>query len=221
MFPNLGDWMWLSSEYRPTKGRALRTVLKGTLSVGLTSLHTSLHTILSCAGITGGKLQRIVDLPESEFDKVHSIDTRGMFLSLKAELKVMLAQSPFSSSPRASRGVIINVASRAGLEGVPTFGAYCTAKHGSVGLTKVAALEHAEDRIRINAIAPGLIKTPGHTSDPTHRDLDAKLAAAVPMKRWADPEECADAILFLASDASSFMTGAVLEVDGGMAAKSR
>lgn len=124
-----------------------------------------------------------MDLPEAEFDKVHNIDAKGIFLSMKEELRVMTAQEPLAfgdyKPPRPSRGVIVNVSSRAGLEGVATFSAYCSAKHAVIGLTKACSLEHAEDMIRINAICPGLITTPGHTSDPTHSELDAKVSGVV------------------------------------------
>lgn len=124
-----------------------------------------------------------MDLPEAEFDKVHNIDAKGIFLSMKEELRVMTAQEPLAfgdyNPARPSRGVIVNVSSRAGLEGVATFSAYCSAKHAVIGLTKACSLEHAEDMIRINAICPGLITTPGHTSDPTHSELDAKVSDVV------------------------------------------
>ncbi|KAH0446026.1 hypothetical protein IEQ34_025140 [Dendrobium chrysotoxum] len=164
-------------------------------------------------------------MTEEEFDLVHNIDARGVFLCLREELRIMRGQDPIGQGVRKSRGIIVNVSSRAGLEGVPTFGAYCAAKHAVLGLTKVAALENADHWIRVNSICPGLITTPGHTSDETHKELDAKvkqkLAAACPMQRWGEPAECTDGIMFLASEQSSFMTGAALEIDGGMAAKSR
>ncbi|PWY97371.1 short-chain alcohol dehydrogenase-like protein [Testicularia cyperi] len=199
-----------------TSAESIKNAITATLKT-----FSRLDVAINCAGITGGELHPIHEMTEQEFDKVHSIDAKGVFLCLREEIAVMRQQEPTGEGVRQSRGVIVNVSSRAGLEGVPTFGAYCAAKHAVQGLTKVAALENATHKIRVNSICPGLIKTPGHTSDPTHTNLDDKLAAMMPMQRWGEPAECVDGIVFLATESSSFMTGATLEIDGGMAAKSR
>jgi len=145
---------------------------------------------------------------EGIFDKITAVNLKGVFLCMKYELAQMLKQGA---------GVIVNVASIAGVSGVGNKPAYVASKHGVLGLTKAAALQHARTGIRINAVCPGGVDTPiavdNYRDDPRIRD---QMNNAHPLGRIAEPQEIASAILFLCSDGASFMTGHPLVVDGGL-----
>lgn len=149
--------------------------------------------------------QDLHELPVEEFDKVLAVDLRGTFLCLKAELPVML---------EAGHGVIVNMASNAGVKNAPSMAGYTAAKHGVVGLTKNAALQYARRNIRINAICPGTVLTEGLASYPP--ETQAEWGKLVPLGRLGTPDEIAQAIAFLLSEQSSFVTGAMLLADGGL-----
>jgi NAD(P)-dependent dehydrogenase (short-subunit alcohol dehydrogenase family) len=110
-------------------------------------------------------------------------------------------------------GAIVNTASIAGLIGLPTSSAYVAAKHGVVGLTKTAALEYADDKIRVNAVCPGYIET--KMTEDTMRRRGAELMAKVPFHRLGKPEEIAQMVVWLCSDRASYVSGAAYNVDGG------
>ena len=101
--------------------------------------------------------------------------------------------------------------------------AYCASKGAVHQITRAMALDHVEDGIRINAVAPGEVNTPmlfsGHLTPPTAKDLDHLAQSTIPMKRLAEPEEIAEVVLLLASDAASYMTGAIIPVDAGYSAR--
>lgn len=120
---------------------------------------------------------------------------------------------------RQGKGAIVNTASIAGVIGFQNSAAYVASKHGVVGLTKVAALENAQTGIRVNAVCPGLIKTPMLERAFTSPEMEQAYMAAVPMKRLGRPEEIADSIIHLCSDASSLITGHALVIDGGWVAQ--
>ena len=141
-------------------------------------------------------------LDEASFDRVLDVDLKGVFLCLTYQLRHM------------SGGAIVNTASVAGLVPEAGSGAYVAAKHGVIGLTKTAALENAHRGIRVNAIAPGWVRTQMTRRWDEDPEFNAKLKAAAPMHRGAQPEEIAGAVLFLCSSAASYMTGHVLTVDG-------
>lgn len=115
------------------------------------------YAVNSAGLVVGGKtVSSIADTDEASYDRIQAIDARGLFFCMREQLKAMLRQEPLDpASARSSRGVIVNMASRASLEGVPKFGAYCAAKHAVLGMTRVAAVEHAKDRIRVIAMCPG------------------------------------------------------------------
>ncbi len=136
------------------------------------------------------------------------IDLRGTFLAMKHELRHML---PFG------HGSIVNIASAAGVVGAAGFGGYVAAKHGQVGLTKAAALDYGAQGIRVNAIAAGLVDTPLIAERRSPEVMTARVAAH-PIGRIGRPEEIADAVIWLCSERSSFVTGSVIPVDGGYAA---
>ncbi len=117
-------------------------------------------------------------------------------------------------------GAIVNVSSLAGLLGFPGHSAYAASKHGVIGLTKSAALEYAQKGIRINAVCPAFTRTPMVDElEEARPDLKGKLSRAIPLNRLGTPEEIAAAILYLCSDAASFITGHALPLDGGAMAQ--
>lgn len=161
------------------------------------------------AGIEG-KFALIEDLSSADFDEVYQVNVRGVFLGLRAVLPHM---------KRERSGSIVVTASLASLWGLPRLGAYISSKHAIVGLTKVAALEAAEHRVRINAVLPGMINT-GMMRRIEDASGDAERSrsdfeAAAPMKRYGEPAEVASVIEFLFSDAASFVTSSLYTVDGG------
>jgi NAD(P)-dependent dehydrogenase (short-subunit alcohol dehydrogenase family) len=138
-------------------------------------------------------------------EKMLAINLTGVWLCMKHEIVQMLAQG--------GGGAIVNTASIAGLIGLATSGHYVAAKHGVVGLTKTAAIEYAQDAIRVNCVNPGYITTP-MTKEVVETRLDAVMAK-VPMNRMGAPDEIAEAVVWMCSDKASFMTGASQVVDGG------
>ena len=149
--------------------------------------------------------QRIHELSQASFDAMLAVNLTGVFLCLKHEVAQMLTQGV--------GGAIVNTASIAGLIGLPTSAHYVAAKHGVVGLTKTAAMEYAQDGIRVNCVNPGYVKTP-MTKETMETRFD-EIMAKVPMRRLGIPEEIAEAVVWMCSDKASFMTGASHVIDGG------
>ena len=159
------------------------------------------------AGIAG-RTARVADDSEQNWDRVLSINLKGVWLCLKYEIAHMLTQGS---------GAIVNTASDAGLIGLRRAGTYVASKHGVVGLTKTAALEYATSNIRVNAVCPGPIDTP-MLRGASERVIDA-MATAQPNGRLGQPREIAEAAVWLCSDAASFVTGHPMPVDGGYLAQ--
>jgi NAD(P)-dependent dehydrogenase (short-subunit alcohol dehydrogenase family) len=166
-----------------------------------------LDVLFNNAGI-GGPFASFADYSEDTFDRVIAVNLRGVFFGMKYGIQAML---------QSGGGVIINTASVAGMIGARGYAGYSASKGGVIQLTKVAALEYAKQNIRVNCICPGGVDTPILDMVPAvHR---AAIARANPMERLAQPEEIAQLALFLASDDSSFATGAAFVADGGSTAQ--
>lgn len=166
-----------------------------------------LAVAVNCAAIRGPAVS-VADHDLASWRRLMSVNLDGAFLCLRAELRAMRA---------GGGGAIVNVASVLGLRGHPSAPAYATAKHGLVGLTRSAALAHAVDGIRVNAVCPGYIRTPMLTGA-SGAERRAGLAGLHPLGRLGEPEEVADLVGWLASDQASFVTGALYAVDGGLLA---
>ena len=153
-------------------------------------------------------LAETADSPRDDFDRVMAINLRGVWSCMKFELQQMRKQGS---------GAIVNCSSLGGLVGGAERGTYHAAKHGVIGLTKSAALEYAARGIRINAVCPGLIQTPMSDQMIASGQAEALKAMekSVPMGRVGRPEEIADAVLWLCSEAASYVTGQSISVDGG------
>jgi NAD(P)-dependent dehydrogenase (short-subunit alcohol dehydrogenase family) len=170
----------------------------------------ALHIAINNAGI-GGARKPVAQYELDDWNKVIAINQTGVFLCLRAQLQAML--------PLKQGGVIINVASVAGLKGLPLAPAYTASKHAVVGLTKAAALEYARYNIRINAVCPVFTQTPLldelFSADAS---LVEKLEKNIPLRRYGVPADITNAVLWLADPASTYVTGLCLPIDGGMMA---
>ena len=146
----------------------------------------------------------LADVRADQFNSALSISLEGVFLSLKYEIPAML---------ETGGGAIVNMASTAGLDAVAGLAGYVSAKHGLIGLTKVAALDNAAQGIRVNAIAPGPILT--DRLQAAGEEMQRRAGMAMPMRRVGRPAEVAAAAVWLCSDHASFITGTTLAIDGG------
>jgi NAD(P)-dependent dehydrogenase (short-subunit alcohol dehydrogenase family) len=157
------------------------------------------------AGIEGSGLHPIVEDSEENFDQIHNINVKGVWNSLRAQIPALIERGG---------GSIINNSSVAGRKGFGGFSAYVASKFAVEGLSRSAAAELAESRVRVNTVAPGPIDT--QMLDRITGGDHAMFADATPMKRAGEVDEIAQTVVFLASDASSYITGQSLAIDGGM-----
>lgn len=169
---------------------------------------------LDCAFNNAGIEGEFATTPECTIENWHriiSINLDGVFYCMKYEIAQMLKQGG---------GSIVNTSSAAGLIGLPGGSAYVASKHGVAGLTKTAALEFAKSNIRVNAVCPGFIRTPMVERVLDRGTFDEKrIIESEPINRMGRPEEIAEAVVWLCSDAASFVTGVPMPVDGGYIAQ--
>ncbi len=166
------------------------------------SAYGALDCAFNNAGVAPSEAQPLAEISAEEWGRVININLTGVFLCMKHEIPAM----------RGS-GAIVNTASIAGRIALPKAGAYVAAKHGVIGLTKVAALDHAKDGVRVNAVCPGYVETP-LASRGIERRRDAILAR-VPLGRIGTVEEIAEVVVWLCSDHARFVTGEAIAADGG------
>jgi len=155
----------------------------------------------------GSAGQRVGDLSQRAWEGMLAVNLTGVWLCMKHELAQM---------ERQGGGAIVNTASIAGLVGLPGSGAYVAAKHGVVGLTKAAAIDHAAAGVRVNAVCPGYVETPMIAESMARRG--GQIMATVLLKRLGTANEVAEAVVWLCSDRAAFVTGTALTVDGGYTA---
>jgi len=156
------------------------------------------------AGIEGNTVP-LAELSSENWRKVIDVNLTSVFYCLKSEIPIMVAQGS---------GAIVNTASASGLIGGYNLSVYTAAKHGVVGLTKAAAMDYAAKGVRINSLCPGAIETPFLTGLP--KPFLDRLIFGTPMNRLGQPAEMAQAVMWLCSDAASYVTGHALAVDGGV-----
>lgn len=162
------------------------------------------------AGIEGDKAYT-ADSDTQNLDKLLDVNVKGVYFCLREELTMMMEQG---------EGGIVNCSSVAGLIGFPGLPHYTTTKHGIAGLTKNAALEYAQQNIRVNAVSPGPVETPMIDRIMGNDEQTRKqILAGIPMGRLGKPEEVADAVIWLCSDKASLITGQILATDGGWVAQ--
>jgi NAD(P)-dependent dehydrogenase (short-subunit alcohol dehydrogenase family) len=151
------------------------------------------------------------DCTEENWDRVLAVNLKGPWLCMKYEIPQMLKQG---------KGAIVNCSSVAGLVGFAGIPAYTASKHGLAGLTKAAALEYVKMGLRVNAVSPGVIKTPMiDRFTGKKKEVEQQFANQEPIGRLGEPAEVANAVVWLCSDAASFVTGHVMPVDGGWVAQ--
>jgi NAD(P)-dependent dehydrogenase (short-subunit alcohol dehydrogenase family) len=160
-----------------------------------------LHLAVNNAGFAHPPM-RLHEAPVDLWDALMAVNLKGTWLCMRAELRHFLAQGG---------GNIVNMASGAGLKSAATQSVYSTSKHGIVGLTRNAAIEYVTDGIRVNAVAPGVVRTPGIAALPD--EVRAGFEALMPSGRMAEPAEVADVVAWLLSDNASYISGDIVEVD--------
>ena len=163
----------------------------------------------NAAGIDGETGKFTADCSLENWHRIMGINLTGVFHCLRHQIPQMLAQGS---------GSIVNCASTAGIRGAATCGAYSASKHGVVGLTKAAALEYAGQGLRINAVCPGMIRTPMTQNGPMKELID-QLVVTTPLGRLGEPQEIGAAVLWLSGDDASFVHGQAIVVDGAITAR--
>lgn len=172
---------------------------------GIVKEYGSLDFACNNAGIHNPDVEFLPDAEEEVWDRIMAVNLKGVFLCMKYEVREMLKQKS---------GVIVNISSMSGLLGEPGSYAYAASKHGIMGLTKTAAFEFAKSGIRINAVCPAAVDTPGFAEAPP--EFRQKYIDTNPMGRLAKPEEIAATVLWLCSDMAGFVTGTGIVIDGGV-----
>ncbi|GAB2802052.1 SDR family oxidoreductase [Rhabdobacter roseus] len=182
----------------------LQQLVEGTLAT-----YGKLDIAINNAGV-GGTFAKTANITPEDYHQTVNINLGGVFFGMQEQLRQMLEQGS---------GCIVNVASVAGLRGLPNSAVYTATKHAVVGLTKAAAVEYARKNIRINAVCPVFTRSPLFDSlfsiDPSYEE---KLKRNIPLGRYGQPEDVAQAILWLCAPDNTFVTGMALPVDGGMMA---
>lgn len=161
------------------------------------------------AGI-GGKFARFADQTMDDWNQMIAVNLSGVFYCMQAEIRQMLVQGG---------GKIVNLSSIAGVRGMPMGGPYSAAKHGVIGLTKTAALEYVKKNIRVNAVCPvythsAMVQDLVNTAP----EMEERMRRIIPIGRFGEPEEIAQAILWLCADDNAFCTGQAIQMDGGLTA---
>src|SRR5580700_1075782 len=186
-----------------TRARDVRAMIADTLTA-----YGRLDCAFNNAGIAPYQVdasgKKTAEWSEESFDRMIAVNLKGVWLCMKEEIPHMQSQGG---------GAIVNTASIAGLIGLVTSSAYVAAKHGVIGLTKTAALEYADAKIRVNAVCPGFIKT--QMTEKTMRRRGEAIMAQIPLRRMGEPGEIAEMVVWLCSDRASYVTGAAYNVDGG------
>jgi NAD(P)-dependent dehydrogenase (short-subunit alcohol dehydrogenase family) len=189
-----------------TKATEVKAMLDATIAA-----YGRIDCAYNNAGIAGHQVDATGQLThewsEKSFDRMIEVNLKGVWLCMKHEIPLMLAQGS---------GVIVNTASVAGLIGLRTSSAYVAAKHGVIGLTKTAAVEFAESGLRVNAVCPGYIET--RMTAPSRETRAAAVIARTPMRKYGQPRDIAEMVVWLCSDRAAYVTGAAYEVDGGLTA---
>jgi NAD(P)-dependent dehydrogenase (short-subunit alcohol dehydrogenase family) len=171
---------------------------------------------LNCAGVLGRVRAPFADSDIKDVDFVYSVNLRAQGLMMQEEIKLMLAQEPLPQSAKGNipgfRGAIVNWCSWVSFHSSKTNYAYAASKHGMLALTRSAAISHAHQGIRVNAVAPGAMDTPLLLG--ASQEFRDNMLKAVPAARFGLPEEVADVALWLCSSRATYVNGAIINVDG-------
>lgn len=165
--------------------------------------HGRVDVLVNNAGVQG--VYPLADSPPARYDQIVSIIQTGTYLGMRAVLPHMVSEG---------RGVVVNIGSTQGVDGLANASAYTAAKHGVIGMTKALALEVAPAGVRVMAVCPGAMRTP-MLSEAFGEQMEA-FAGGIPLGRLADPAEVGEVVAFAASDRASYCTGAVWMADGGL-----